>query len=161
MKITILPLLLILAVLMSCEKGKEGGAFTLNPSFAQLADTVSYDSAYFLVVNYSSADELQNNTALFLDSTTFHHTMVLSLDKSDKENWNFKTPEINLKLGRYVIKKYDLVDNSGNVIYCIPYQVPEKYKSGYGLTSIIVSPLPFSINVTGDNTGFVNFIIKK
>lgn len=159
MKKLIFPLSLIFCFLNSCEKAKEGGRFTFNPTLAQTADSVSYDSAYYLIIKYSTADELQNNTILFSDSTTFHHTLMLSLDKADRKNWNYKTAEINLEVGRYVIKKYDLVDKSGKVIYCLPYDVPEKYKPSYGLS--IVNPLPLIINVSRNKTGFVNFIVKK
>lgn len=162
MKKLILPVLVIFYLLVSsCEKEQKYGIFTFSPYFAQKADTVSYDSAYFLIINYSKAAELKN-TSEILDSTTYHHTLKLSLDKFSWESWNYNTIDINWEVGDYVIKKYDLVDRSGKVIYYIPYTIPEKYVlTGNNLENGSVVPLPMLISIGTDRTTYANSIIKK
>jgi len=144
-------------VLSSCKKEQEYGVFTFAPYFAHKADTTSYDSAFFLIVNYSTADELKMLSEI-LDSTTYHHTLKLSLDKFDSKNWNYNTININWKVGNYIIKKYDLVDESGKVIYYIPYKIPKEYVVGYGSP---VVPLPFEISIGGNKTSYSHCIIKR
>jgi len=162
MKKLILPVLVIFYLLVSsCKKEQEYGTFTFSPYFAQKADAVLYDSAYSLIINYSTAAELKSYSEV-LDSTIYHHTLKLSLDKFDSKNLNYNTIDIRWEVGDYVIKTYDLVDRSGKVIYYIPYTIPEKYvltESNFGNGSVV--PLPMFIRIGTDRTSYSNSIIKK
>jgi len=158
----ILPVLVIFYLLVSsCKKEQEYGVFVFSPYFAQKADAVLYDSACFLIINYSTAAELKTFSEV-LDSTTYHHTLKLSLDKFDSKNLNYNTIDIRWEVGDYVIKKYDLVDKSGKVIYYIPYTVPQKYVLTEGnLENGSVLPLPLMFRIGTDRTTYANSIIKK
>ena len=165
MKKLILPILVIFYLLVSsCKKEQEYGTFTFSPYFAQNADAVSYDSAYFLIINYSTTAELKTFSEVH-DSTIYHHTLKVSLDKIDSKNFNYNTIDIRWEVGDYVIKKFDLVDRSDNVIYYIPYTIPEKYELEGGILGNIgkssLTPLPLMIRIGKDRTSYSNSIIKK
>lgn len=158
----ILPILVIFYLLVSsCKKEQEYGVFTFNPYLSQKADSISYDSAYFLIINYSMGEEFKNASEV-TDSTTSYHTIKLSLEKNNLGKMSFTTADLNWKVGNYIIKKYDLVDKSGKVIYCIPYIIPEKYViTESNLENSSVVPLPMLISIGTDRTTYLNTIIKK
>jgi len=158
----ILPVLVIFYLLVSsCKKEQEYGVFTFDPYLSQKADSISYDSAYFLIINYSMGEEFKNASEI-IDSTTSYHTIKLSLEKNNWGKMSFTTADLNWKVGNYVIKKYDLVDKLDKVIYSIPYIIPEKYVIGPGnLENSSVVPLPLIISIGTDITSYSHSIIKN
>jgi len=160
-KLVLLILVIFYLLMSSCKKEPKYGVFTFAPYLSQKADTVSYDSVYFLIVNYSMGEEFKNASEI-VDTTTSYHTIKLSLEKNNWGKMSFTTSDLNWKVGNYIIKKYDLVDKSGKVIYCIPYKIPERYVVGPGnLENSSVMPLPLIISIGTDRTGYSNTIIKK
>ena len=156
MKKTILAFL-ILSFIFSCKKEKEIGDVSFSTSFARVQDSVSYDSVSYIIMNYSLTNEFNDNSS-FDDSSKYSHSIKLDVDKNQRINGHFGTKYIHLDKGQYVIKRFDLVDKYGKVIYCIPYEIPENYKTNV-INNLISLPILFSTPEA--NTSFVFTIIKK
>ncbi len=116
MKNTILLFLTIFCFAIACKK--ENTNFSqFRVDFANLADSIYYDSVSYAIINYSDATELKDSSA-FRNPDIFSHS-----EKVERRNlYNFDIYGITVKSGHtYVIKKFDLLSKSGNVIFYIPY----------------------------------------
>jgi hypothetical protein len=115
MKKTIILFLTIFCLALSCKK--ENTNFSqFSVGFANLEDSIYYDSVSYAIINYSDMAE-------FKDTTTFRNPDIYShSEKVDKRfPLNIDTYGITVKSGHtYVIKKFELISKSGNVIFYIP-----------------------------------------
>jgi hypothetical protein len=116
MKIPILLILSIFCFAIACKK--ESANFSqFRVDFADLADTIYYDSVSYAMINFSDVTELKD-TSDFRNPDIYSHS-----EKVDRASpYNTYTYGITVKSGHtYVIKKFDLVSKSGKVIFHIPY----------------------------------------
>jgi hypothetical protein len=116
MKNTILLILTIFCLAIACKK-EDTNFSQFRVDFANLADSIYYDSVSYAIINYSDATELKDSSA-FRNPDIFSHS-----EKVERRYpYNFDTYGITVKSGHtYVIKKFDLLSKSGNVIFYIPY----------------------------------------
>jgi hypothetical protein len=116
MKKSIVLFLAIFCLAVACKK--ENTNFSqFSVDFANLEDSIYYDSVSYAIINYSDVSELK-------DSITFNNPEIFShSEKVDRRYpYNTTTYGITVTSGHtYAIKKFDLVSKSGNVIFYIPY----------------------------------------
>lgn len=132
MKKSIVLFLAIFCLAISCKK--ENTNFSqFSVDFANLDDSIYYDSVSYAIINYSDVTEFKDTTA-FRNPDIFSHS-----EKVDRRSpYNTDTYGITVKSGHsYAIKKFDLVSKSGNVIFYIPYGTNYYYRNG------IKRPAPF------------------
>lgn len=110
MKKSILLLIVIICLCNSCKK--EGTKVTqFYVQFNEKADSVYYDSIAYAIFNYSDVKELKDTSAIN-NPDIFHHTV------------NVEKP-FTLSLTAehtYVLKKLDLFDKSGKLLFYVPYR---------------------------------------
>lgn len=110
MKKSILLLIAIFCLSISCKK--EGTKVTqFYVQFNERADSVYYDSIAYAIINYSDVKELKDSSAIN-NPDVFNHTV-----KVEKPYTLSLTAEHT-----YVLKKLDLFDKSGNLLFYIPYR---------------------------------------
>jgi hypothetical protein len=116
MKKSIIISLSIFCFAIACKKENTNfSQFSLG--FANLEDSIYYDSVSYAIINYSDAAEFKDTIALRNPDIFSHSEKV---EKRFPLNTNMYG--ITVKSGHsYVIKKFDLVSKSGNVIFYIPY----------------------------------------
>jgi hypothetical protein len=123
MKKSIFLLIATLFLAVSCKK--EGTKVTqFSVQFNERADSVYYDSIAYAIFNYSDLKELKDSSSLN-NPDVFSHTV-----KVEKPYTLSLTAEHT-----YVLKKLDLFDNSGKLLFYIPYRTQ--------LNTIGVLSLPF------------------
>ena len=123
MKKSILILFAIICLSISCKK--EGTKVTqFYVQFNERADSVYYDSIAYAIINYSDVKELKDSLAIN-NPDVFNHTV-----KVEKPYTLSLTAEHT-----YVLKKLDLYDKSGNLLFYIPYRSQ--------LNTNVVMALPF------------------
>ena len=109
MEKTIFLLIATLFLAVSCKK--EGTKVTqFSVQFNERADSVYYDSIAYAIFNYSDLKELKDSSALN-NPDVFSHTV-----KVEKPYTLSLTAEHT-----YVLKKLDLFDKSGKLLFYIPY----------------------------------------
>ena len=116
MKKSIVLFFAIFCLAIACKK--ENTNFSqFSVDFANLEDTIYYDSVSYAIINYSDVTEFKDSTA-FNNPDIFSHS-----EKVERRSpYNTDTYGITVKSGHtYAIKKFDLVSKSGNVIFYIPY----------------------------------------
>ncbi len=141
---------LILAIaltmtLFSCAKDEEIGGISFSTRFSKVDDAILYDAVSYLMVDYYKLN----------DSSDYHFSIKFDLDKRD--NNYFSTEYFHVDKGTYEITKFDLVDKTGNILYCIPNTVPDDYKTNVE-NSVLPLPLGFS---TSEADSEYNFAIVK
>ena len=110
MEKTIFLLIATLFLAVSCKK--EGTKVTqFSVQFNERADSVYYDSIAYAIFNYSDLKELKDSSALN-NPDVFSHTV-----KVEKPYTLSLTAEHT-----YVLKKLDLFDKSGKLLFYIPYR---------------------------------------
>jgi|GEM_PF-6943706 len=116
MKKSIVLFFVIFCLAIACKK--ENTNFSqFSVDFANLDDSIYYDSVSYAIINYSDVTEFKDTTA-FNNPDIFSHS-----EKVERRSpYNTDTYGITVISGHtYVIKKFDLVSKSGNVIFYIPY----------------------------------------
>ena len=147
-------LLIILCLSASCKKEKEIVKIQFDTIFAKASDSIAYKTVDALLIHY---DEFKDASSIN-DSTIFSHSVTLQIDKSSTTHQHIVSEYISLEVGRYVLKKFDLIDSSGKIIYYIPYTIPENYKGNINGTII---PLPYIQTIYGGLSSVSIGIIKK
>ena len=125
MKKFIALFLAILCLAITCKK--ENTNFSqFRIDFANLEDSIYYDSVSYAIINYSDVTEFKDTTA-FNNPDIFSHS-----EKVERRSpYNTDTYGITVKSGHtYAIKKFDLVSKSGNVIFYIPYGIQYFTRNG-------------------------------
>lgn len=122
--------------------------------FANLDDSIYYDSVSYAIINYSDAIELKDTSA-FRNPDIYSHS-----EKVDKRSpYNTDTYGINVKSEHtYIIKKFDLVSKSGNVIFNIPYG--PQYFTRNGIKSSGPN-FPFVFKAFSGSMSGVLYVVKK
>lgn len=118
MKKSIILFLSIICISIACKK--ESSRFSrFDIRFANLEDTIYYDSVAYAIINYSEFSEFKD-TSDYKNPDVFSHTV-----KVEKQSGSGKSiTEYGLTLTAehsYVLKKFDLVSKSGNIIFYVPY----------------------------------------
>ncbi len=116
MKKSIVLFIAIFCLAIACKK--ENTNFSqFSVDFANLEDSIYYDSVSYAIINYSDVTEFKDTSA-FNNPDIFSHS-----EKVERRSpYNTNTYGITVKSEHtYVIKKFDLVSKSGNVIFYIPY----------------------------------------
>ena len=125
MKKSIVLFFAIFCLAIACKK--ENTNFSqFSVDFANLEDTIYYDSVAYAIINYSDVTEFKDTTA-FNNPDIFSHS-----EKVERRSpYNSDTYGITVKSGHtYAIKKFDLVSKSGNVIFYIPYGTQYFFRNG-------------------------------
>ena len=148
-------LLVILCLSASCKKEKVVVKIQFNTIFVKQSDSIAYKSVDALLIHYDEFKDMSNIN----DSAIFSHSATLKIDKSRTTSQGIVSEYISLEVGRYVFKKFDLIDSSGKIIYYIPYTIPENYKGNINGPTII--PLPYIQTIYGDLSNVSFVIIKK
>jgi hypothetical protein len=116
MKKSILLLIAIFCLSIACKK--ENTNFSqFSVYFANLDDSIYYDSVSYAIINYSDVIE-------FKDTSAFRNPDVFSQSEKVERRYPYNTDTYGITVisgHSYVIKKFDLVSKSGNVIFYIPY----------------------------------------
>lgn len=142
-KIAVL-LFLTMVLYWSCKKESETGQISFSTSFANLRDTVMFDSVSFLVIKYSELSEIKD-TAEYRNPYIYSKSMVLKVDKTQKKNFHFSSVFLSFNDGQpFVIKSFELIDNTDKVIYYIPYVTPSEYLNNVSRT-VVNLPIIYSI----------------
>lgn len=132
MKNFVLTLTIILCLSIACKKeGPKEMRFSI--SYARSEDSIYSDSVAFAVINYSDLSE-------FKDTTDLNNPDIFSHSIKVENPYSITMPAG----GTCVIKKFDLVSKSGNVIFYIPYRVQYYYINNIRYTGMA---LPFPIRV--------------
>jgi hypothetical protein len=147
-------LLVILCLSASCKKEKEIVKIQFDTIFAKTSDSIAYKTVDALLIHY---DEFKDASSIN-DSTIFSHSVTLQIDKSRTTHQHIVSEYISLEVGRYVLKKFDLIDSAGKIIYYIPYTIPENYK---GNINGAIIPLPYIQTIYGGLSNVSIEIIKK
>jgi hypothetical protein len=147
-------LLVILCLSASCKKEKVVVKIQFNTMFAKTSDSIAYKTVDALLIHY---DEFKDISKID-DSTSFSHSVTLKIDKSRTTYQSLVSEYISLEAGRYVIKKFDLIDSSGKIVYYIPYTIPEKYE---GNINGAIIPLPYTQTIYEGLSNVSFTIIKK
>jgi hypothetical protein len=125
----------IFCLAIACKK--ENTNFSqFSVDFANLDDSIYYDSVSYAIINYSDVTEFKDTTA-FRNPDIFSHS-----EKVERRSpYNADTYGITVISGHtYVIKKFDLISKSGNVIFYIPYGTQYVIRNGIKRS---VSNFPF------------------
>lgn len=109
MKKSILLLIAIFCLSISCKK--EGTKVT---QFSPVTNegVINYDSISYAIINYSESNEIKGDTSVFMNPDIFSHSV-----KAEMPLRLTLTAEHS-----YVLKKFDLFDKFGNLLYYIPYR---------------------------------------
>jgi len=148
----------VLYLSTGCNKEQEMCGVIFLGSFAHRADSIYLDSVAYAIINYSDASELADN-AQFNDPDLFSISIKQEITETQKGGSGIRLDYVNFVDGhRYVIKKFDLISKSGNIIYHIPYG-NESYEMQNGDQSIV--PLPLRFGATGVKMTIQLTITKK
>jgi hypothetical protein len=139
MKKSILLLIVILFVSISCKK-EETKVTQFYVQVNESADSVYYDSIAYAIFNYSDVKELKDTSSIN-NPDVFNHTV-----KVEKPYTLTLTAEHT-----YVLKKLDLYDKSGKLLFYIPYRTQ--------LTTNNVMALPFFFKAI--DGGYLIGVTKK
>lgn len=154
MKSQLFLLLVILCLSASCKKEKEAVKIQFSSMFVKSSDSIAYKTVDALLIHYDELKDGSNSN----DSTIFSHSVTLKIDKSKTTNQRIVSEYISLEVGHYVLKKFDLIDSSGKIIYYIPYTIPENYK---GNINGAILPLPNFQTIYEGLSDVMLGIIKK
>jgi hypothetical protein len=139
MKKAILLLISTLCLAISCKK--EGTKVTqFSVQFNERADSVYYDSIAYAIFNYSDINDLKdssaiNNPNVFSQSVKVERPYTLTLTAGHT----------------YVLKKLDLFNKSGILLFYIPYRTQINTNS--------IMTLPFTFKAI--DGGYVLGVAKK
>jgi hypothetical protein len=120
MKKSILLLIAIFCLSISCKK--EGTKVT---QFSPVTNegVINYDSISYAIINYSDLNEIKGDTSILMNPDIYSHSVKVE-----------KPLRLTLKAEHsYVLKKFDLFDKSGNLLYYIPYRTKLNFNEGFTL----------------------------
>lgn len=111
MKKNCILLLMLFCLSVSCKKDPGNQNVRFVPLFALGEDSIYYDSIDYTLINYSDLNELKDTSDLN-NPNVFSNSIKLDILKD----------EINLAIDHtYVIKRFDMISKTGNILYYIPY----------------------------------------
>jgi hypothetical protein len=117
--------LLITTIILAVSCKKEGTIIT-QFSAARSNGPIVYDSISYAIINYSEANEVLGDTSVFLNPEIFSHSERVE-----------KPFTLALKAEHtYVLKKFDIFDNSGNLLYYVPYSTQLNFNKFFTLPFI-------------------------
>ncbi|MFN8208078.1 MAG: hypothetical protein U0T82_11810 [Bacteroidales bacterium] len=122
---------LILLFFVSCERENLTGKVWFSGRITEAEDTVCYDSALYLSINFLPFEKVKTSYDL-LDSAIYSMSMLVPLNHStsDKNLLQILSDTIELERGKYLLKKFEMLDKNGKVIYFTPYpEIPENLDS--------------------------------
>jgi hypothetical protein len=123
MRKSIVILFAILCLSVSCKKE---GTKVVQFSPATTEGVINYDSISYAIINYSDATEINGDTSEFMNPDIFGYSVMVE-----------KPLKLTLKEDHsYVLKKFDLFDESGNLLYYIPYRSTMNFNGGITLPFI-------------------------
>jgi hypothetical protein len=139
MKSPLLIFLLIFGLTIACKK--ENSKFSrFKVDFANLNDSIYYDSVSYALINYSDLSELKDTAAIKNPDIFSHSEKIekqIAYGVSPREFGITWTAEHT-----YVIKKFDLVSKSGNIIFYVPYSALYYVRNGAKYPSPFRLPFP-------------------
>jgi hypothetical protein len=116
MKKTIVLFLTVFCLSIACKK--ENTNFSqFSVDFANMDDSIYYDSVSYAIINYSDVTEIKDTSAIRNPDIFSHSEKVERRYPSNGDMYGITV----ISGHTYVIKKFDLVSKSGNVIFYIPY----------------------------------------
>jgi len=116
MKKTIDLFLTVFCLSIACKK--ENTNFSqFSVDFANMDDSIYYDSVSYAIINYSDVTEIKDTSAIRNPDIFSHSEKVERRYPSNGDMYGITV----ISGHTYVIKKFDLVSKSGNVIFYIPY----------------------------------------
>jgi len=84
---------------------------------------INYDTISYAIINYSDSNEIKGDTSVLMNPDIFSHSVKVE-----------KPLRLTLKEEHsYVLKKFDLFDKSGNLLYYIPYRTQLNFNEGLTL----------------------------
>jgi hypothetical protein len=131
-------LLAILCISIACKKENTNfSSFDLD--LANPADSIYYDSVAYAIINYSDLSEIKDSIG-HLNPDVFNHS-----EKVEKRSpYNIYSYGFTVKSGHsYVIKGFNLLSKSGNVIFYIPYGTQYYFREGIQYKAPLTLPFHF------------------
>jgi hypothetical protein len=109
MKKSVVLFAVIFSLTISCKKEE-----TRVTQFSLFTNdgVINYDTISYAIFNYSDINDLKGDSSVFMNPDVFSHSV-----KVEKPLRLTLTAEHN-----YVLKKLDVFDKSGNLVYYIPYR---------------------------------------
>ncbi len=141
MKIIKVCLLLVLCISLSCKKDPDKINLWFGPTFQ---DKTYRDSVSCIKIQYSDYSDFRNGDGLE-NPTLYKYSITTDLVTDDYGAEYIKYfGHLSLDIGHtYVLKKFDLVDKKGNILYFLPW------KSDTIQTDGEIPRLPFIFKATG------------
>jgi hypothetical protein len=116
MKKSIVLLIAMFCLSVACKREFTNfSSFSID--FANLEDTIYYDSVSYAIINYSDHNELKDSSDLYNPDVFSHSEKIARKSQYNIYDYGFTVTSEHW----YVIKKFDLVSKSGRVIFYIPY----------------------------------------
>jgi hypothetical protein len=138
MKKSILFLIAIFCLSVSCKK-EETKVTQFSVTSADYL--INYDSISYAIINYSDLNEISGDTTTYMNPDNFSHSV-----KVEKPFRLTLTAEHS-----YLLKKFEVFDKFGTLLYYIPYRT--QFSSNGGMT------LPFIFKAI--DGGYSWPVIKK
>jgi hypothetical protein len=140
MKATRVLLFSALCLILSCKKdtGKIDCWFNLNPP------DIYRDSISSIVINYSASSDFKDDQAL-MNPDLYQYSIKINSKSSNCDIYpcSIDYGYLTLDIGKiYVIKKFDLEDSSGKVLFYLTW----KPDSVHGATNVPYLPYVFKAN---------------
>jgi hypothetical protein len=156
MKKSIIILIPIFCLSIACKKEFTNfSRFSLD--FANLEDTIYYDSVSYAIINYSDLTEIKDSSE-FINPDVYSHSEKVAR-QSRQYPYNIYEYGITVTSEHnYVIKKFDLVSKGGKVIFYVPYDSLYYFRNGIRYPAPFTLPFGFRA-FEGSMTGI--FVKKK
>ena len=121
MKKSFVLLIAIFSLSITCKK--EGTKVTkFDVISATVDDIINYGSISYAIINFSDINDIKD-TSDYKNPDVFSNSVKVE-----------KPLKLTLKAEHtYLLKKFDLFDNSGNLLYYIPYRTQLYYTGGFTL----------------------------
>jgi hypothetical protein len=153
MKKSFFILIAIFCLSFACKKESTNfSSFDLE--FANLEDSIYYDSVSYAIINYSDYSE-------FKDTSDLRNPDIFSHSEKVEKQSPYNTMQYGITVTAehtYVIKKFDLLSKSGKVLFYVPYGTQYYYRNGNRYPAPMTLPFVFKA-FNGSMLGF--YITKK
>jgi hypothetical protein len=151
MKKSIVLLIAIFCLSVACKREFTNfSRFSID--FANLEDTIYYDSVSYAIINYSDHSEIKDSSDQYNPDVFSHSEKIARQSQYSIYDYGFTVTSEHF----YVIKKFDLVSKSGKVIFFIPYDSLYYIRDSKKYPAL---NLPFSFKAF--EGGMVGFYMKK
>ena len=152
MKALKVSMFFVFCLSLSCKKDSGKVEAWFGPSFP---DTIYKDSVFCIIINYSDISEFKNDQELNNHDLFRYSSKIYPKSPDYCSECTKYFGFLNLDVGHtYVLKKFDLVNESGKILYYLPWnsdsipttsntpQLPFIFKSGQGRESFKVARYP-------------------